>query len=228
MLIVIILIIAIIVYWYYSNNSNNHSDSSHNNSDTVRLKLTDIDKNELLAGMPKDVFDKMQRAIMDGENSINIKKSDYDKILQKSKEYKKRNERIDECAYLNNKGIALEKEGNIQEAINIYEKNIVDEYPAIQSYERLMVLYRKNKDYDNELRVINTAIKAFGKENEARYNNAIKNQKNKKYLEEIQLANETNTGVKNDEGWYIFLPYNIMKYIERLEKVKKLIESNKK
>lgn len=67
------------------------------------------------------------------------------------------------CAELNNKGVAYEKSGNIDAAIRAYEQNIASDspYPATYSFDRLMVLYRKKKDYKNEIRVIEKAIKIF-------------------------------------------------------------------
>ena len=62
-------------------------------------------------------------------------------------------------AYNNNKGIELEKLGRIEDAISVYENNISgDCYPACHSFDRLMILYRKQKRYDDEIRVIEKAI----------------------------------------------------------------------
>lgn len=61
----------------------------------------------------------------------------------------------------NNKGIAYEKEGNIKFAIKIYEKNLEIGYPATHSYNRLMIIYHKEKRYEDEIRVIKKAIGVF-------------------------------------------------------------------
>ena len=54
-----------------------------------------------------------------------------------------------------------ESRGEIKEAAEIYEKlirkNPLDEY----AYNRLMIIYRKNKEYKKEKVVIDKAIKAF-------------------------------------------------------------------
>jgi tetratricopeptide (TPR) repeat protein len=73
---------------------------------------------------------------------------------------------INKTAELNTKGIEFEKEGKIDEAINVYEENIKLQYPASHAYNRLMVLYRKKKEPQNEIRVIKFAIELFAKENE--------------------------------------------------------------
>ncbi|MEO6723299.1 MAG: hypothetical protein ABIN67_23230 [Ferruginibacter sp.] len=54
-----------------------------------------------------------------------------------------------------------EKEGDLAEAAKLYEK-ILKAHPSNElSYNRLMMIYRKQKDFKNELRVINDGIKAF-------------------------------------------------------------------
>ena len=71
---------------------------------------------------------------------------------------------LDECVSRNNQGIALEKRGDVDAAISIYEENIKPGcYPAMHSFDRLLILYRKNKDFKNELRVCKRAIIVFKK-----------------------------------------------------------------
>lgn len=61
----------------------------------------------------------------------------------------------------NNDGIALEKDGKIEEAIKAYEDNIELGFPAMHSYTRLMIIYRRLKDFENEQRVIHRAIEVY-------------------------------------------------------------------
>ena len=69
---------------------------------------------------------------------------------------------IANCVERNNKGTELEKAGKISEAIALYEENIKPGcYPALHSFDRLLVIYRRNKDYKNELRVCKRAISVF-------------------------------------------------------------------
>ena len=54
-----------------------------------------------------------------------------------------------------------EKEGKLDEAATLYER-FLKIHPANEhSYNRLMMIYRKQKDFKNELRVINAGIKTF-------------------------------------------------------------------
>lgn len=138
---------------------------------------------------------------------------------------------ISECATANNLGIQYEKEGNIDAAIEVYEKNILLDYPATHSYERLMLLYRKQKEYRNEIRVIERAISVFSIENERRAQSATKLYPS--FSCEIQEALKSCTKVcdYNDINEYgyakvIFNPYDVNKYRRRLEKVIKLSGSS--
>lgn len=72
---------------------------------------------------------------------------------------------LPKCTDRNNQGIEYEKQGNIKEAIKVYEENIEPGcYPAQHAFDRLLVLYRKLKDYKNEKRVCKRAISVFKKE----------------------------------------------------------------
>ena len=67
---------------------------------------------------------------------------------------------------VNNRGITYEKSGKIEDAIATYEINISLGYSAHHAYKRLMILYRKQKDYHNERRVILRALEIFPAEME--------------------------------------------------------------
>lgn len=66
-------------------------------------------------------------------------------------------------------GEALEKEGNIEEAITAFEEAITHKYlHCATPFYRLMVLYRKRKDLENEIRVIKSALEIFPHEEKYR------------------------------------------------------------
>lgn len=116
-----------------------------------------------LAGWEKSTkyFIKMQNAILNGESTFTMLKSDYEEALAYAEKSKKEESIMSKAVDSNNKGIELEKEGKIEEAIKVYEDNLLLNYPARHSYERLMVLYRKKKDKENEIRVIRKALELF-------------------------------------------------------------------
>lgn len=133
---------------------------------------------------------------------------------------------IQNCADLNNQGIEQEKRGEIDLAISTYERNVSMGYAATHAYERLMIIYRKRKDYDNEIRVITKAISIFSDENERRAKAAI--ERNPTKTKEIIYGLKTCTAVYGDNVNFAgvkmicFSPYNVNKYKKRLEKAKQL------
>lgn len=104
------------------------------------------------------------KAIFNGETPPGYVEMDverYERDLRISNERLERDELLNETARLNNVGIALEKEGRIDEAIETYENNISLGYKAAHSFDRLRILYRKRKDYENMIRVIKREGEVF-------------------------------------------------------------------
>ena len=62
----------------------------------------------------------------------------------------------------NNNGIIFEKNGNIDEAIKLYEQNVTDEFFGRHPYDRLTIIYRRRKQYNDEIRIIEKAIEIIG------------------------------------------------------------------
>ena len=61
----------------------------------------------------------------------------------------------------NLKGIKLEKEGKIDKAIKLYEKNIEEEFDGSHPYTRLAIIYSKKGLLDDEIRVLEKAVWVF-------------------------------------------------------------------
>ena len=94
--------------------------------------------------------------------NIEVKEEDFSQELKD--EIKKQN--IEDNLYSklvnrNIKGIKHEKEGKIDLAIKLYEKNISEKFDGSHPYNRLAIIYRKQKDSQNEIRVLNKAIEVF-------------------------------------------------------------------
>lgn len=62
-------------------------------------------------------------------------------------------------------GIQKEKEGETEEAIKMYEQNVADRFDGSHPYKRLAIIYRKQKRYADEVRVLETAVDVFSKLN---------------------------------------------------------------
>lgn len=65
---------------------------------------------------------------------------------------------------------ALEKEGKIEEAIVQYEKLVSQKVDTPFTYRRLAILYRKEKNEKDEIRIIKSALINIPKSNSAHYN----------------------------------------------------------
>lgn len=60
--------------------------------------------------------------------------------------------------FRNLEGIRLEKEGQVDMAIELYEANISENFEGSHPYDRLAIIYRKRKQIDDEIRVLEKAI----------------------------------------------------------------------
>lgn len=177
--------------------------------------------------LPDDLFVELEKASWNGRWAI-ITTSTIIELDKRLSERKAKDKKLSTCAKLNNLGKEYEADGKLSLAIKTYEKNITgDCYPATYSFDRLMVLYRKRKDYVNEIRVISKAIKVFTTENERRAQKAIKEYPDKE--KQIRAALETCTNVKGalrstltGAVLYCFCPYPVNKYKQRLEKARAL------
>lgn len=127
----------------------------------IKVKRRYLDKN-FMAFMPQNIFWMDE----DAGGYITISKSSMDKMIQDKAIRDAKDKALSQCVEKNNKGTAYEKSGNISAAIRIYEENIssIHPYPARHAFDRLMIIYRKQKDYTNEIRVIEKAIKVFPSE----------------------------------------------------------------
>lgn len=61
----------------------------------------------------------------------------------------------------NLQGIQLEKAGQIERAISLYEANVAEGFDGDHPYQRLAVLYRKSGRRADEIRVLKRAIAVF-------------------------------------------------------------------
>lgn len=174
---------------------------------------------------PREVLCKDENEL---ENKLNnLSQIQFDTLIQKEEEETEelsRQETLYEDSRLIKLGIDLEKEGMIEEAISVYEKAILPQLPVTHPYDRLMILYRKRKDYENEMRVIKIAISVFMKENERRAGRTI--EEDSSLYNKVVQALETNESIRYEDGRWAFVQYNVMEYITRLDKAKKLQEKS--
>ncbi len=101
---------------------------------------------------------------MNEENNLKLFLKELDQpgeshTLQK---LQKHNEEISKILMIaadrNNRGIKYEKQGKIEKAVELYEMNIKDEFVCTHPYNRLMIIYRRRKEYNDEIRIINNFL----------------------------------------------------------------------
>ncbi len=102
-------------------------------------------------------------------------------------EYRKQNKIFGRQAERNLRGVELEKQGNVEEAIELYEQNIADGFEGSHPYNRLAILYRKRGQIGDEIRVLQKAIQVYEEiESRSQWGDSKKLDKFKKRLEGLQ------------------------------------------
>lgn len=152
---------------------------------------------------------------------------EFEKLQKLRHEMDTSDRRWDEISSNNNTGSIAEKSGDMDFAVRCYEENVGKRAPATHAYERLMIIYRRQKRYTDEIRVIKTALEVFGQENERRFKQAIETCRDQETLEAIKLARETCGTVRRPDGRVVYSPYPIMKWISRLSKAERLLHKSK-
>ena len=112
--------------------------------------------------LPLGIVKRITSAILKGEDSVPVLSKQLATFRNKLAAHHEQQQRLAQCAELNNRGMECERWGAI--AIQAYEENVLLGYPAHHAYKRLLVLYRKAKDYKNELRIAQRACRVFPKD----------------------------------------------------------------
>ena len=134
----------------------------------VKVKRAYLDANfKEGAIMDEDTF----FANEDEDGYVTIDESKFKLMQVKKDAYESSKKRMTTTVTLNNQGISQEKAGDEEAAIATYEECIKTGYPATHAYDRLLVLYRKRKDYISEKRVCQLAIDTF--KNEQKYKDRL-------------------------------------------------------
>ena len=120
---------------------------------------------------------------------------------------------------INNLQLGTEEEakGNLKQAAKYYESAIKDERADEFPYNRLMIIYRKQKLYKDELRVIKRGIKIF---EDFYKRHSPKTRKGKK-LSELSEVFMKASGLKDKKGNLVYQPEPIAKWTKRKEVVEK-------
>lgn len=105
------------------------------------------------------LFLDMIESLIPKKNNITFTSNDEDDF--DLEEYEKFNAMIEREYELNEKGMEYESIGDIDNAIICYEENIKNEFAGSHPYRRLAIIYRRKKDYVNEIRVLEKALESY-------------------------------------------------------------------
>ena len=118
-------------------------------------------------------------------------------------------------------GKEAETSNDYSKASKYYEKAIKLEPHAEFAYNRLMVIFRKTKDYESELKTIQKGIETFESYNEKKARRIFGRDS-----KAIQISNSLakSLGLKDKKGKNLIHPEPIGKWIKRAETVKKKLQ----
>ncbi|WP_343558941.1 hypothetical protein [Sphingobacterium sp.] len=115
-----------------------------------------------------------------------------------------------------------ELEGKMQDAIKSYSQVISKDPLQFGAYNRLMILYRKLKDYKKELAVIMQAIGAY--EKDIKDDQQTWKKANRKSAR-LSLSLAKSMGLLNDKGLPVYEDPQILTWRKRQETVQKKIKT---
>jgi tetratricopeptide (TPR) repeat protein len=115
-----------------------------------------------------------------------------------------------------------ESAGNLEDAAALYEQLVKENSSDEFVFDRLMILYRKLKFYNDELRTINKGIKVF--EDIYKKSTGRKSAKQQK-LTTLSNAFMKSAGLKDKKGNLLYIPEPLSRWMKRKTVVeKKLIK----
>jgi tetratricopeptide (TPR) repeat protein len=114
-----------------------------------------------------------------------------------------------------------EKEGDLSLAAQLYEQAIKENSTDEFAYTRLMIVYRKLKQYKDELRIINKGIKSF----KEAFNKRIKHSVRKNStVSKLSTALMKSSGLLDKKGNAVYEPQPIESWKKRKQIVEKKIK----
>lgn len=131
------------------------------NADEVKLPI-DLDISIIACDETATMISLETKASLKGYNNFVVPRDLYDRTMAEHERRIALYETQNHTASLNNKGIAAEKEGRIEDAIAAYEENITIGGKALHAYNRLRIIYKRLGRKDDERRVIQRMVEVFG------------------------------------------------------------------
>jgi len=116
-----------------------------------------------------------------------------------------------------------DQQENIEEFEALVKNAKADPYP----YERLMIHYRKQKNYKDELRVINKAINVFTDQLRRQETAMFKGAKSSTTIKKLSSQISRSAGLTDKKGNPNYLPEPLAKWEKRKQTVEKKIKKDK-
>jgi len=137
------------------------------------------------------------------------------KALTKQKEYAAAGADIQPDHEWKTAGRLFEQQGDSKQAIGLYESVLKKQPANAYLYDRLMILYRKEKKYKKELSVIKTAIEKFSA--------LLRPSGNKRSGRVASLSKSIlqSVGLTDRKGRELFRPQPIARWEKRKETIQK-------
>ena len=116
-----------------------------------------------------------------------------------------------------------EKNDQLEKAIGLYEENTRAPRPDEFAFQRLMIIYRKSREYKKELDVINRGIKAFKTQYAEQQNRAHAGHKDRRKIARLSSELMKKLGLADKKGNELYQPEPIGAWLKRKELVEKKI-----
>ena len=113
--------------------------------------------------------------------------------------------------------LRLEGEGDLKEAEKHYNIVLDKDSLNVAAYNRLMIIFRKQKEFRKELNIINSAIKSF--ENDAK--SAMQDRKLNSKIARLSKSLAKSLGLLAKNGLPVYINDDVERWIKRREIVKK-------
>jgi tetratricopeptide (TPR) repeat protein len=113
----------------------------------------------------------------------------------------------------------LEQNNELEEAIKAYKKCLAIKKTDEYVFDRLMILFRKQKEYKKELDIIQQAISAF----EKLYAESAPAKTNK-LIQKISNSILRSTGLSDKKGNLVYKPQPLLRWYKRATLVKKRLK----
>ena len=113
----------------------------------------------------------------------------------------------------------------MEEPLELYKEQVKNSVFDPLPYNRLMIHYRKEKNFDDELKVIKKAIDVFKKHYAGLQSSTLKRKKST--IAELSKKISKSTGLTDKKGNAVYLPEPLPQWMKRQATVEQKIKNKK-